>query len=90
MVAGVVPIIVIYQLLDGVSAVTAGILRVKGEQVGKLTCKDLVIDIEGPCFYSILVLRLISGKAQSSGVLREILNLTIIHSFFDQRVLYHR
>ena len=34
MVAGVVPIIAIYQLLDGVACVAGGILRVKGDQVG--------------------------------------------------------
>ena len=34
MVAGVVPIIAFYQLVDGVSAVASGILRVKGDQVG--------------------------------------------------------
>ena len=43
MVAGVVPIIALYKLLDGVASVTAGILRVKGDQVGvyiEMTCMD--------------------------------------------------
>ena len=34
MVAGVVPILVIDQLLDGIASVAGGILRVKGDQVG--------------------------------------------------------